>query len=191
VAWSALAAVLVLALLGTAWLLVRSSGLAGELARTKEDRETAIAQSRLAERRTAELQARLDRLTEELALARAAGGRVVVGVLMPGLEREGKRPSLPVPPGTEWLRLRLLLEQDAYPRYAASLQTPDGERLSEVRGLRSVAAAKGRAVEIVLPASPLEEGTYIVELQGIGRGGAAEGVAAYHLHVVRPAAAGR
>jgi hypothetical protein len=183
-AWSGLAAALALALMGSAWLLVRARGVGTELARAQVEREAAVEQSRLAERRTAELQTRLERLSEELALARAAGA-LVAGVLTPGLEREGTRPSLQIPPETEWVRLRLVLEEDTHPRYAATLQTPDGETLATLRGLRSAPATKGRAVDLTLPADALEDGTYVVELQGIASRGTAEAVASYHLRVVR------
>ena len=178
--------------MGSAWLLVRSRGLGTEIARAKAEREAAVEQGRLSERRTAELQERLERLSEELALARAArAGAFVVGILSPGLEREGTRPSLAIPPGTEWVRLRLLLEEDSHPSYAVTLQTPDGETLASLRGLRSASAAKARAADLTLPASALDDGTYIVELQGIPRQGAAETVATYHLRVLRPPAPGR
>ena len=185
-AWSGLAAALALVLLGSTWLLIRSRALDTELTLARTEREAAVQQSRLSEGRLAELQMRLERLTEEHALARAASaGAFVIGVLAPGLEREGTTPSLLLPPESQWVRLRLLLEEDAYPRYAAALQTPDGEVLASLRGLRSGPAAAGRAVDLALPASALEDGTYVVELQGITQRGAAEAVASYHLRVVR------
>jgi len=185
-AWAGLAAALMLALLGSAGLLLRSRALSTELARARAEREAAAERSRLADRRTAELQTQVERLSEELAQTRsAATGAVVVAVLAPGLEREGARPSLRLPPRVDTVRLRLLLEEDGHTRYAATLQTPDGDVLASVRGLPSGPAAKGRAVDLALPAAVLPDGTYVVELKGITRGGGTEGVASYQLRVLR------
>jgi len=185
-AWAGLAAALMLALLGSAGLLIRSRALSTELARARAEQEAAAERSRLADRRTAELQTQVGRLSEELAQTRStAAGAVVVAVLAPGLEREGARPSLRLPPRAETVRLRLLLEEDSHTRYAATLQTPDGDVLASVRGLPSGPAAKGRAVDLALPAAVLADGTYVVELKGITRGGGTEGVASYQLRVLR------
>ena len=185
-AWAGLAAALMLALLGSAGLLIRSRALSTELARARAEQEAAAERSRLADRRTAELLTQVGRLSEELAQTRStAAGAVVVAVLAPGLEREGARPSLRLPPRAETVRLRLLLEEDSHTRYAATLQTPDGDVLASVRGLPSGPAAKGRAVDLALPAAVLADGTYVVELKGITRGGGTEGVASYQLRVLR------
>jgi hypothetical protein len=175
-----------LALLGSAGLLIRSRALSTELARARAEQEAAAERSRLADRRTAELLTQVGRLSEELAQTRAtAAGAVVAAVLAPGLEREGARPSLRLPPRAETVRLRLLLEEDSHTRYAATLQTPDGDVLASVRGLPSGPAPKGRAVDLALPAAVLADGTYVVELKGITRGGGTEGVASYQLRVLR------
>jgi anti-sigma factor RsiW len=185
-AWPGLAAALMLALLGSAGLLIRSRALSTELARARAEQEAAAERSRLADRRTAELLTQVGRLSEELAQTRStAAGAVVVAVLAPGLEREGARPSLRLPPRSETVRLRLLLEEDSHTRYAATLQTPDGDVLASVRGLPSGPAPKGRAVDLALPAAVLADGTYVVELKGITRGGGTEGVASYQLRVLR------
>ena len=99
-AWAGLAAALMLALLGSAGLLIRSRALSTELARARAEQEAAAERSRLADRRTAELQTQVGRLSEELAQTRStAAGAVVGAVLAPGLEREGARPSLRLPRG--------------------------------------------------------------------------------------------
>jgi hypothetical protein len=186
-AWLPLAAALAAIIIGGAWLAGRTRALDGEARRAWAERDAAVHQGREAERRVAELDHRVAGLLDELAQSRAGGkaGAIAAFALTAGLERGSAAPILALTPATEWVRLSLRLEEDVHPTYAAAVETADGSGVARWGRLRSRAGAGGRAVEIMLPAGSLSDGTYLVTLTGASGRGELEGVGNYQLRVVK------
>ncbi len=183
-AWLPVAAVLAPMLLAGAWLLGRMSTLDERVRQAGAEREAALERGQASERRASELEQRVAGLVEDLARARAGEAAAVAAwVLAPGLERGSAAPAFPLSPTTEWVRLRLVLEDDPHPLYEVSVETADGQMVARSSRLRSRAGVGGRAVEVMVPAASLKTGTYVVSVKGTSERGASEGVANYHLRV--------
>ena len=83
-------------------------------------------------------------------------------VLAPGLERGSAAPAFPLSPTTEWVRLRLVLEDDPHPLYEVSVETADGQMVAHSSRLRSRAAVGGRRelMDVVVSGRTMHGGTY-------------------------------
>ena len=185
-AWLPLAAALAAITIGGAWLTGRMRAVDEEARRARGERDAALQQGREAERRVAELDHRVAGLREELAAARAGkAGAIAALVLAPGLERGASAPVLSLPATTEWVRLRLELEEDVHPLYAAAVETADGGLVARWDRLRAQPGAGGRVVDVMLPAASLADGTYLATLTGTTPRGGSEAVGNYHLRVAR------
>jgi hypothetical protein len=85
------------------------------------------------------------------------------------------------------VHLQLNLERDDYARYDVSLETPEGGRVWHAVGAPSVSTAPGNpAVTIVLPATLLRAGDYLIRLAGSGVRGTGQVAEVYSLRVVQP-----
>ena len=88
--------------------------------------------------------------------------------------------ALEVPAGTAQVTLRLKLEFDDFPAYAATIRDPaDGRAVRSASELKPETGPDGTTVSITLPASALMPRNYVVELSGIPPQGAPELVASY------------
>jgi hypothetical protein len=142
--------------LAAGWLFVSQRELRTELARQRE-------QYASQERASAEQQARIARLEEDLAHARSASG-VASWRLEPGFERDTTRAAiLSVPDGVAAVRLELTLGPAAPSGpFTARVETPEGRTVVALEGLRP---GGGGRVEVVVPAAALTGGTYVVILE--------------------------
>jgi hypothetical protein len=104
------------------------------------------------------LQAHLERLQEEAAKLPA----IATFVLQPERLRSGNGEQLEIGPSTRWVVLRVEIPQlaNGFSTFAASLNTADGQEISEQKGLSRDASS----VEIVLPGSTLKRGDYVLSL---------------------------
>lgn len=133
----------------------------------------------------------LERVRAEVAELRAQAARaaaslpalaahVVTAVLREGASRDGgERSEVALPPGTEVLRLQLVLRSDDSVSYAAVVETAEGTRVASRRALASEPFGAGRAVTLSLDAGKLASGEYVVALEGLRPDGSSESVADY------------
>jgi hypothetical protein len=171
--------------LGGAWSYVRIRELRRELGDMRTSRDD-LDRSRRELREQLDAQRRtIDRLTEERGrpASTAPALQVATWTVKPGLTRDRAAPlSIATPPPGQ-VRLRLVLEADAYPTYAATLMDEEGRSLWREDGLRSSGAPGARAVDVLLPSKLFAPGTYVVMLRGKDGSADPEPVDAYHLRV--------
>jgi hypothetical protein len=106
-------------------------------------------------------------------------------LLLPDTRAGERIASLDVPAGTAQVTLRLKLEFDDFPTYAATIRDPADDRaVWSVNEAQSEAGEGGTTVSITLPASALMQRNYVVELSGIPPQGPPELVASYPFRVL-------
>ena len=100
--------------------------------------------------------------------------------LVPGRTRDsGPRELSFERPAGPWVRLRLPLERDVYPRYLAAFRNEGGETLAQTPAVRVDAST----VEVMVPATLLVPGTLDVLLSGAARASDWEAVDVYPLRI--------
>ncbi|HWP55828.1 MAG TPA: hypothetical protein VN476_16990 [Pyrinomonadaceae bacterium] len=188
----------------TGWLKLRSESqqLAAERAALEQQRQAL-------EKRTAEQQSRSEQLTaeilrekqqleadrkklEELKGAQIAAnktqsqtlaGSVATLFLAPGSTRGSGDPAeLSVPMGTSRIRLELGVESVGFPQYRAVIKDSRNSPIYQQR-LRS--SRSSRVLSLLVPASSLPPGKYVVELTGLAFAGSAETIDEYPFSVSR------
>jgi hypothetical protein len=154
--WLPLAASLAALAVG-GWSLVRMQALSRSLSAARGEQQAV--EGRLSAER-----ARAEGLTADLAATRQGPGGITAWTLEGGGERApGPSNERALPPSAEWVRLRLqapALLPAADLR--AVLETAEGRQLVVQEGLRP----RGRAVEVMVPASLLVPGSYVLSLHG-------------------------
>jgi hypothetical protein len=87
----------------------------------------------------------------------------------------GPPATLALAPGTEQARIQLNLSDNDYPKYSVVIQSADGKQIFERDGLQ--ARSKTRAsLSVIVPASKLSNGDYILTLKGSTQSGEAEDI---------------
>ncbi|MBI3950501.1 MAG: hypothetical protein HY314_08615 [Acidobacteria bacterium] len=181
----AVAAVMLVVVVGSAWLIVETMQLRTQLARLRAERQALqrqeqelqqqVAQQRahgeqVAEQLHREQQER-EQLEQEIAELQPSQPPIVSFELSPHLTREsGERAKLAIPRGARSVRIRLSLEEgDEYPSYRAVLS--DAEEKEIWRWDRLQPTNRGTAVVVRLPARLLTAGDYTLTLMGVTAGG--------------------
>lgn len=80
-------------------------------------------------------------------------------------------PTLVIPQGTVQTRLQLVLKDNDYPSYQASLQTVGGTEIFSRSGVKPRSTKSGASFVFTLPASKLAGGDYVLTLRGISPDG--------------------
>jgi hypothetical protein len=115
-------------------------------------------------------------------------GRVLSFVLTPGLSRgdsEGGN-RLTIPAGTGTVRLQLLLPENRYELYEASLVNAEGRTLTTNRNLAKELVNGQPGVVLDVAASLMPAGDYRVKLNGVNQDGNSEGLASYSFRIQNP-----
>ncbi len=113
--------------------------------------------------------------------------KILAFVLMPGTRSGGDGGNLiPLPSGKALVRLELGLETSDYDRYAAVVETADGNEVWKEENL-TVKASRGlaRTIGVQLRSDLLNPGDYLVKLSGLAPDGKVEVVAGYSFRVRR------
>ena len=205
----ALAACVVLILLGGAALLAGWMNLRRESQRLAAERTTLEQQQQALEKSAAEQQSRSAQLTAEILTERQqleddrkrlelrrvqiageqTSSRTSVATLAhlflpPGLTRGAGPPKeLRIQPGVAKIKLELGLEAVDYARYQALIKTARNVELYQQRNLKPTRSSK--AVALKVSASSLPAGDYTVYLSGTTSSGATEVVGEYSFRVIR------
>jgi hypothetical protein len=201
----ALAASVLLILIGGSWLFVENLRLRSELAElgreqeSREQRRQALEQQLAEERaRADETAARLERERgQELArqLERAVGESttrpappaIASLALLPGVSRSGgARSKLVIPQATGQARLQIGIEpEDEYSRFSVELRAQAGQQVWAEDNLRPRAIRGGRVVVLNLPANILQNGKYELVLKGVTGERSFEEIGYYYFEVLK------
>jgi hypothetical protein len=202
----AFAAVVLLVLLGGAWLMIETLRLRNQVMQARTDNQ--LLQDELKQqvenerRRNEELAARLNqekqqreqseeslRQMSETADATNPAPRPIIATLtlLPGLSRGGgEKPKLVLPENARIVRLQIGVDpEEPYKTFATELRTVAGRQIWTRDNLTARARSGGRAVGLTLPATALKPGEYELKLSGITEGGRTEDVGFYYFTVQR------
>ncbi|HEV8658081.1 MAG TPA: hypothetical protein VGS96_05595 [Thermoanaerobaculia bacterium] len=114
-------------------------------------------------------------------------GEVFSVVLSNGLERgSDSGTTIVLPHNAETAELWLVLPHDDYPTYTTALQSVDGHTLWSESGLASRPLGARKAIVVRIPASSLEQGTFIIAVAGDKPGAASESIEDFSFSVRRP-----
>lgn len=130
----------------------------------------------------------LRKTEEELANVRRQSGTsaVVAVTLFPGPSRgAGGEPDLTVPKKPATVRLNLALDNDQYPRYSVSIESPDRRVVVAQRDLSAKGPASQRTIALQFPSTKLSAGEYAVTVSGLTPSGTYVPVFSYGLRVSR------
>ena len=200
----AFAAVVLLVLLGGAWLITETLHLRNQVmqaqAENQSRRNELQQQVENERRRNEELTAHLNqekqqreqseeslRQISETADAATPSPRPSIASLMllPGVSRGGgEKPKLVLPENARVVRLQIGIDpEEPYKTFAAELRTVAGRQVWTRDNLTARARRSGRAVGLTLPATALKPGEYELKLSGVAEGGRSEDVGFYYFTV--------
>ena len=186
-----IALVLLLMLLGSAWLFLRTSRLRNELAQTRateaarEQHERELQQQLIDEQaRNQQLIAELDREraqpTPEIGIAppkNTAPAFVSLLLVASGVRgAETKSPTLSIAAGTQEVRIELKTAENEYQSYQLELHAVGGKAIFDHKSVKPTIRKSGANFRFAVPASKFTSGDYILTLKGIMPSGVAEDV---------------
>jgi len=201
-----LTAAAVLLLVGGGWLLFELSRLRRQidqaeaarlsLAQRERELQELLEKQRIAnssvESELERVRKEKEQLERQLALEKQIAGSPLPGLniatfRLTAQSRTGNQLSITVPPGTDYLALQVELEPDDYPSYKAVLLTqPDKYPVAwRSERLKSKVLGDSKVLEIVIPATLLKSGAYLLKVAGISDRGSAEGERGYPFSVVK------
>ncbi|MGH9928537.1 MAG: hypothetical protein ACREA9_04810 [Pyrinomonadaceae bacterium] len=206
----ALAACIVLILLGGVTLVTGWLRLRGESDRLAAERAAVLRQKEDLDKQSTEQRARTEQLTADLQQARdqraedlkrieelqrnqkpaESGQRTIFGtitlLLAPGsLRSGGGGPQLTVGPETSTAQLNLLLQRNEYPRYSVSIKTADGAVIFSQKRLKPHKTGSGEVLGISVPSRRLSPGDYTVHVDGLTSTEKVESVEDYEFRVTK------
>jgi len=175
-------AVLLLMVLGSAWLLLRTSRLRNELAQTRateaarEQHERELQQQLIDEQaRNQQLIAELDREraqpTPEVGIAspkNTAPAFVSLLLVASGVRgAETRSPTLSIPAGTQEVRIELKTVENEYQSYQLELHALGGKAIFDRKKVKPTMTKSGANFGFSVPASRFTSGDYILTLKGV------------------------
>ena len=175
-------AVLLLMVLGSAWLLLRTSRLRNELAQTRateaarEQHERELQQQLIDEQaRNQQLIAELDREraqpTPEVGIAspkNTAPAFVSLLLVASGVRgAETRSPTLSIPAGTQEVRIELKTAENEYQSYQLELHALGGKAIFDRKKVKPTITKSGANFGFSVPASRFTSGDYILTLKGV------------------------
>jgi len=184
-------AVLLLMVLGSAWLLLRTSRLRNELAQTRateaarEQHEHELQQQLIDEQaRNQQLIAELDREraqpTPEVGIAspkNTAPAFVSLLLVASGVRgAETRSPTLSIPAGTQEVRIELKTAENEYQSYQLELHALGGKAIFDRKKVKPTMTKSGANFGFSVPASRFTSGDYILTLKGVIPSGEVEDV---------------
>jgi len=206
----ALTAAAILGALGVGWMVFELSRLRGQVdqaqatrialeQREKELQESLERQQRASSDTEKELKIireEKDRLERQMALERQiarsqspalpANLNIVPFKLAAPTRTMGQIPTIPIPPGTDYVVLQVELEPDDYPSYNAALLTQGKMPVGLKRErLKSRTTGESKVIDIIIPAPLLKSQSYLLAVTGISNRGLAEGERGYPFRVVK------
>lgn len=202
----AIAAAMLVLLVGGAWLLTTTLRLRSQLTQLQAENQSRQSQRQALEqqieterKRNEELNARLNqekqqreqsdeslRQWSETADPTNPPRPVIASLtLLPGLSRGGgDKPSLVMPANARLVRLNIGIDpEEQYKNFAVELRTTAGRHVWNRENLAARHRRGARAIGLTLPASVLKSGEYELRLRGLKEGGEAEDIGFYYFDV--------
>jgi hypothetical protein len=100
------------------------------------------------------------------------------------VRRESRGEVLAVPKDRPWIRLEMLIDEDTFEAYEATLYTADMREPRREEGLKSRSTAKGIKVAWRIPSDSVQNGDYILQLNGKQIGSKPEALSVYSFRVL-------
>ena len=184
-------AVLLLMVLGSAWLLLRTSRLRNELAQTRATEAAREQHERELQQQLIDEQARNQRLIAELDRERAqptpeigiaspkntAPAFVSLLLVASGVRgAETKSPTLSIPARTQEVRIELKTAENEYQSYQLELHAVGGKAIFDRKSVKPTIRKSGANFRFTVPASKFTSGDYILTLKGVMPTGEVEDV---------------
>jgi hypothetical protein len=203
VARFAVAAVVLLALVGGAALVIETLRLRSRLTALQaenQSRQNLEQQVELQRRRNEELNARLNqekqqreqseeslRLLSETANDTTPAPRPIIAslTLLPGISRGGgNTPVLVMASDARLVRLQIGIDpEEQYKTFAVDLRSVAGRHVWTRENLTARTRREARSIILTLPATALKAGDYELKLSGVTDGGASEDIGFYYFDV--------
>ena len=188
-AWGLAAAVLLL-VIGGVWFAIETRRLNQELARNESERGRQQQRERELEQQVSGERARADQLASELERLRetqqsagptptprnpSAYATLILAIGGVRGAETGPPGKIVLAPGTEKALIQLNLRDNDYSKYSVVIQSADGKQIFKRDGLQS--RNKSHVIlSVIVPASKLSNGDYILTLKGITSSGEVEDV---------------
>lgn len=205
----ALAAAILLILIGGAWLITETLRLRTRLSQLQaqqqsagDDRQTLERQVEVERRRSEELAAQLDREKQQRAQTDESLRRLSETVnrpdetprsiiaslmLLPGISRGAStQPKLVLPANATVAQIQIGIDpEEVYKNFGVELRTISGRSVWTRDNLTARNTRGGRAVRLALPAGVLSSGEYELRLKGVTATGGTEDVGFYYFAVTK------
>ncbi len=203
VAKFAMAAIVLMVLVGGAWLITETLRLRNRLTTLQaenQSRQNLERQMELERRRNEELTAQLNqekqqreqseeslqRISETANETTPAPRAIIASLtLLPGISRGGgDKPSVTVAPGARLVKLQIGIDpEEQYKTFAVDLRSVAGRQVWTRENLSARNRRGVRSIGLTLPATALRPGEYELKLTGVTEGGATEDVGFYYFDV--------
>jgi anti-sigma factor RsiW len=184
-------------LVGVGWLLINIAQVREDKALLERQREALQREVTGLKQQALQLQARAEETpsqAKKTGSESSLGGQTetsirselprTVSFLLTALLRDtSEANTFSVPPGTETVVLKVVLEAGDYSSYSALIQTTSGANVWRRDRLRSPRGRNGKVLVLELPARLLPAGEYVLELRG-QTGGKSEEIAGYSFRIV-------
>jgi hypothetical protein len=191
----ALSALIIALAVGGLWSAYRTvqlgqqlSSTAEQLAATERDRDGLKRQLGESQASAEKLQAQFDKLGRIVAASNPLSTSVtfVAVNLLPGISRSSADiPKITITPNSQSVQLSLILLDDNYDTYRATLLDSGGKELLTKEKLSATAAGNGKAVVVIVPSGLLPNGDYTVSLAGISDSRPPENISNFYFRAVR------
>ncbi len=185
----ALAAMVLLAVVGVQWLRQRANSQQ-EFARVETERRANQERLRALEAQIAQQGDRNAELNTELERLRAqqnppsASGSLLSFILLSTI-RGSDQQTLKLSANASQVRLRMNLDSSDVDRFRINLRPVDGGGVQTYNAVRANKTKTGTAVSVTIPASNLPNGDYILTLSAVDATGATEELDRYSFRVAR------
>lgn len=115
-----------------------------------------------------------------------SSARVAAILLTPGFIRGGtNNQTLKIPPKTERVLLRIIINSDDYKDYQAVLNKLEGQEVWSSGRLKARSLKTGKTITVLVPAHLFSQEDYILTLNGVSASGAKEMIDEYPFSVLR------
>ena len=209
VAKFAMAAAMLVVVLGGAWLVIETLRLRNQLTRLQaadhsrqNERQSLEHQVEAERKRNAELTARLNQekqqrehtdeslrqLSEVRETTSPRPQSIVASItLLPGISRgAGEKPKVALADNVRVVRLQVGIDQDEqYKSFAVEVRSAGGRQVWNRENLRVTSRGGARAIGLTIPAMVLKPGEYEVRLMGVAEAGSREDLGFYYFDVTR------
>lgn len=188
-------------LLASGWLTFKTFQMGRQLEQARQEQAVLQQQAQVLQETVAQQKQRIEQISgqsptplpdnsagQEKTIPPPPPTNFAAILLLPSTIRGGGQgpQTLPISHSVNMLKLQLAIDEGkSYSRYHAILETADGDELLQRSGLRAISTGKRKIVTVELPASSLENRTYVVTLKASNASGQEEELHRYEFRAVR------